>query len=56
VTVAAGFYVTVYVCNGENIVDPQFAILYWGLCQPFYTPPETISLVDPYGTVIDTYP
>jgi hypothetical protein len=56
VTVKAGFYVEVRICNGQDIIEPKYAILYWGRCEPFYTPPDTITLIDSFGDVVDTYP
>ncbi|MCO5175884.1 MAG: lamin tail domain-containing protein [Thermomicrobiales bacterium] len=55
VTVKAGFYVTVNVCNGEDVIKSRYAILYWGLCQSV-ADGDTVTLRDAQGRVADTYP
>lgn len=55
VTVANGFYVTVYVCTGQDIIADNYAFLYWGLCETFWDD-DYITLRDEYGRVVDTYP
>ena len=55
VNVKAGFYVTVNVCNGQNVIKSRYAILYWGLCQSV-ADGDTVTLRDAQGRVADTYP
>ena len=50
-----GFYVTVYVCTGEDIIADDYAILYWGLCETFWDD-DYVTLRDADGNVIDVYP
>lgn len=57
VTVRAGFYITVWIGEGEDIIGRNFAHLYWGLNEPFWQPgEEVIRLIDSNGNVVDVYP
>jgi hypothetical protein len=56
VTVKAGFYITVYMCTGSNVIQPRYAYVYAGFCHAFYDPPDEVSLYDSYGQHIDSYP
>jgi hypothetical protein len=55
VTAKAGFYVTVWVCDGHESVGRNYANLVWGLCQPFWNG-DTIHLLDSTGKEIDRFP
>jgi hypothetical protein len=57
VTVRAGFYVTVWIADGEDIIGRNYAYLYWGLGHNFFNPgQEVIRLIDSFGNVVDTFP
>jgi hypothetical protein len=57
VTVRAGFYVTVWIADGEDIIGRNYAYLYWGLGRNFFNPgQEVIRLIDSFGNVVDTFP
>ncbi|RIK46117.1 MAG: hypothetical protein DCC58_04295 [Chloroflexi bacterium] len=56
VEVKAGFYITVYMCTGQDLIGRNYAYVYAGICEPFYTPPDEVSLWDSYGQHIDSYP
>ncbi|HUG15748.1 MAG TPA: lamin tail domain-containing protein [Thermomicrobiales bacterium] len=57
VTVKAGFYVTVWIAEGEDIIESRYATLYWGLGHQFWNPgEELIRLYDSNGMLVDVYP
>jgi hypothetical protein len=54
VTVLAGFYVEVRNCAGNDVIERNRALLYWGTCSAF--PQGTAYLIDSFGDVVDTWP
>ena len=55
VVVREGFYVSVRNCEGVDIIENKYAILYWGTCiDPF--PQGKLYLYDSTGELVDTFP
>jgi hypothetical protein len=55
VVVREGFYIIVRNCDGQDVIENKYAILYWGECLSGY-PIDHFHLFDSTGSLVDSYP